>query len=523
MLNLLIISDSPKAMYAKSVLQPVLKVVIDVVADFDLGLKNVFGKRPSTVCIQDQIGGVTGENVARHIQMLLGNSAPQFILLLTCNGKARLIKGLYEHIVDLSQSNETVAENITNTLKSLLGDEWDKIYIPPKLTPALVRSSVILPEESQADVELSRISESVPKTVDSDRAQTIRIDEAETDLVERNSGHQDENPDAESSLVTDKTGAGPTDERKPAAAVISTPSIVVPAPPAPSAPPAPPAPPVPPVPPVAPVPPVPPETSFSATPLVRSVASTSVNMNIPSAATPVKPDQVPLSSPPPALAPPAPAEFKTRKKTLSAEKHIPDDLLFALKEDYRSESPNVRRRFIIALLCVASVAGGWYLVVQGPLSVHSQKQNTMPSSGVEQVPNVVPSGAPEKKPVQAPLSKQVVTPLLPGFIPKDGHDPSYAAKNPGWERYAGKSAEFRVFGASGRLQALQVLALHNVPLSQSLFKTVLQEFTGCSDYRITSRSREAGVRIESGTIQNKYEIMIYRKKGALIAFAVSIN
>jgi len=167
MLNLLIISDSPKAMYAKSVLQPVLKVVIDVVADFDLGLKNVFGKRPSTVCIQDQIGGVTGENVARHIQMLLGNSAPQFILLLTGNGKVRLIKGLYEHIVDLSQSNETVAENITNTLKSLLGDEWDKIYIPPKLTPALVRSSVILPEESQADVELSRISESVPKTVDS--------------------------------------------------------------------------------------------------------------------------------------------------------------------------------------------------------------------------------------------------------------------------------------------------------------------------------------------------------------------
>jgi len=75
MLNLLFISDSPKVEYIKSVLQPVLKVIIDVVADFDHGLKDVFEKRPGTVCIQDQIGGVTGESVARHIQMLLSTSS----------------------------------------------------------------------------------------------------------------------------------------------------------------------------------------------------------------------------------------------------------------------------------------------------------------------------------------------------------------------------------------------------------------------------------------------------------------
>ncbi|MDD2855515.1 MAG: hypothetical protein PHU01_08295 [Desulfuromonadaceae bacterium] len=106
MLNLLLISDSSKIENIKTILQPGLKVIIDVVADFDQGLKNVFEKRPATVCIQDQIGGVTGESVARHIQMLLDNSAPTFILLHTGSGSAKMVKGLYAHFIDLSKSNE---------------------------------------------------------------------------------------------------------------------------------------------------------------------------------------------------------------------------------------------------------------------------------------------------------------------------------------------------------------------------------------------------------------------------------
>ena len=89
MLNLLIISNSPKALQIQKFIQPLIKAKIDVVGDFDHGLKDVFEKRPATVIIQEQIAGVTGESVARHIQMLLGASAPTFILLHKGNGKAR--------------------------------------------------------------------------------------------------------------------------------------------------------------------------------------------------------------------------------------------------------------------------------------------------------------------------------------------------------------------------------------------------------------------------------------------------
>ncbi len=80
MINLLFISNSPRAELLRVHFQQILKIRIDVVEDFDHGLKDVFEKRPVTVCIQDQIAGVTGESVARHIQLLLGNGAPSFVL-----------------------------------------------------------------------------------------------------------------------------------------------------------------------------------------------------------------------------------------------------------------------------------------------------------------------------------------------------------------------------------------------------------------------------------------------------------
>lgn len=154
MFNLLFISDSPKAEYIKGELQPVLKIIVDVVTDYDHGLKAVFEKRPEIVCIQGHIGGVTGESVARHIQMLLGNGAPKFILLHTGNCKARTIRGLYEHLIDLSQPNEMLAENVICTLKSLLGDQWEKIYIPPKPSLASEWSSVAVPEVPYEDSDM---------------------------------------------------------------------------------------------------------------------------------------------------------------------------------------------------------------------------------------------------------------------------------------------------------------------------------------------------------------------------------
>jgi hypothetical protein len=537
MLNLLFISDSPKVEYIKSVLQPVLKVIIDVVNDFDLGLKDVFEKRPATVCIQDQIGGVTGESVARHIQMLLGNSAPTFILLHTGNGKARAIKGLYEHLVDMSQLKEKVAEEIKNTLKSLLGDQWEKIYIPPKLSSYSVRSSVAVPEESRedadkliddflSDLETSGFSavdnqpsftsvpdivskktsgapqsadpgrlESVSGTVESDRAQSINDDLEEMLLLEGNKGRRDESSAKVSSVFDAESVAVPIDSPKPATAAKKQLTSVVPEP-------------------LASI-----EISSGRTQLKKSAVSTAEKQEIHTAATPVTRPQKHQ-----APATPAAAEFRISQNALPpVEEYIPEDLLLAFENNYRSESLFLRRSVVIALVCVVCAAGGWYFVKQKPQLISSLKQRFIPSSGAKLAPVMVSAATSVQKPVSPPLLQAVVIPLLPRFIPKDGHDSSYALKNPGWERYVGRHAEFRVFSASGRIQAVQVLAVKEELLTESLIKSVLQEFAGSSEYQITSRNTIAGVRVEGGKIQNKDEVIIYRKNGAVKAFVVSVN
>lgn len=525
MLNLLFISDSPKAEYVKGALQPLLKVIIDVVTDFDHGLRDVFEKRPATVCIQDQIGGVTGESVARHIQMLLGNSAPTFILLHSGNGKARAIKGLYEHLVDLNQPNAALAEEIKNTLKSLLGDQWEKIYIPPKLSPAVVRASVSVPEESRedadklvddflSDLETSGFSatdaqspaksapdllfgdkavapqsetpwelDNVTGTVESERAQAINDDLAELLLMEQEKIISDKKQAAVSSSANIKPELAPADASKPSAPPVTTQTVGVSGPSAPAQKEA--------------------VKILSEKPVVTAIEKKDTR----NAAVQVT---VPTASPA--------AEFRISHDT-PADDHIPEDLFLAFEENYRSESLFMRRSVIIGIVCAVFVVGGWYFVKQRPQLINSLKQRLMPSSAAKRPPVALPA----QKPVPPPVQQPVLTPPLPTFIPQDGHDSSFAVKNPGWERYVGKLNEFRIFSVSGRIQALQVLAVKDAPISESLLKSVMQEFVGKQEYRITSLSTKAGVRVEKGIIQDKGEIIIYRKNGALKAFVMSVN
>jgi hypothetical protein len=549
MLNLLFISDSPKVEYIKNALQPVLKVIIDVVTDFDHGLKDVFEKRPATVCIQDQIGGVTGESVARHIQMLLGNSAPTFILLHTGNGKARLIKGLYEYLVDLSQSDETVAEDITNTLKSLLGDQWHKIYIPPKLTPALVRSSVAVPEESRVDADrlvddfLSDLETAGFSTVDDPTAVVADTSfDSMADISMEAPGRPNTLSDAAGSVHELRTkvqstndemadllpGRGetgtPVEPPVGARAVATESGVTVGSEPKP-----------------APVVASPPPAAEIMEPTGKTVRAAPPEKPVvptltPKEAQPVVPVNRPLSprpalahQEPQTLAPPTPSEFRINHTAPSHEDEIPEDLLLAFEENYRPEPFYMRRAVIIPLVSIALIAGGWYFITQKPQLISSLTQQFTPTPVIKPLPKVEPPKIPLTVPVtvQPPPAPQPVAPTpslaLPVFIPANGHDPSYALKNPGWDRFVGTDAEFRVFKTAGRLQAVQVLAMNEVPVSPTMMATVLKEFAGSSEYQITSRSKKAGVRVEKGSIQNKYEIMVYRKKGAVKAFVVSAN
>ncbi|MDD2271334.1 MAG: hypothetical protein PHP95_05555 [Desulfuromonadaceae bacterium] len=497
MLNLLFISDSPKTESIKSELQPFLKVIIDVVTDFDSGLRDVFEKRPTVVCIQDQIGTVTGESVARHIQMLLGSGAPTFILLHTGKSKAKAIKGLYESVIDLGQPGNVLAEEVKNSIKLLLGDKWDKIYIPPKPAPVAAKPSLPVTAESRenadklvdgflSDLKMSglAVTEDQPQAqsvsdelivkppnvsslqpgnglgnAEADRAKAINDDLVELLLLESGKAWQDERSAAVSDGVNALQETVSPEIPKPKAAAVKPQPVV-------------------------------------------------------SAKSPA----APVAKPQPAAAPAA-AEFRISRNTIQEDDHIPEDVLLEFEQSYRPASAGLRRGVVIALGCAICVASVWYLVNQKPQLVNSLKQRLIPASVTK--PETLSTPVTLVVPVQKPVSTPV--PSLPAFIPKNGYDASFAVKNPGWQRYVGKDNEFRVFKTAAHIQAVQVLSVKDAPVSESLLKSVLQELAGSADYKITSRSKNAGIHIENGTIQDKAEIVIYRKNRDIKAFVVSIN
>lgn len=571
MLNLLFISDNPKVEYLKNSLQPVLKVIIDVVSDFDHGLKDVFEKRPTTVCVQDQIGGVTGESVARHIQMLLGNSAPTFILLHSGNGKARVIKGLYEHLVDLSQSDEALAENMKSTLMALLGDQWDKVYIPPKNAPPAVRQIAAVPEESReeadklvddflSDLENSGftttdelppemlpempVSTVAPKEQggpelfappahtdilfgvhDSEHIQTTSDEMAELLLAEVNKAARQKNPGTASTDGNDMPEADVDFLQQ------STSPLKSPAPP--------------------PLPslsqsasPVPPSRGVSSSTALseRAAPAMSATADIPPprAAAPAQKTASPAktvrpaasdkpiisgastgaaqAAKPAAAATHSAADFRIRQISSAADDHVPGELLQAFEDNYRVTSQSVWRSVFIALFCLLCAVGVWYVAVKQPLLVSSLKQRLFSSALFNRPPAVAVSN-----PVTAPAQPAVSVPSVPPFIPKEGRDGEYAAKNPGWERYVGPQAEFRLFSAAGRVQAAQVLSVGEASVPAVLITTVLQNYAGSAEYRIHTRNTKAGVLVERGSIRDKGEVIVYRKNGVVKAFVLAIN
>ncbi|MDD2732720.1 MAG: hypothetical protein PHF56_02170 [Desulfuromonadaceae bacterium] len=529
MLNLLFISDSPKAEQIKNELQPLLKVIIDVVTDFDRGMKDVFEKRPATVCIQDHIGGVTGESVARHIQMLLGGGAPTFILFHTGNAKAREINGLFENLVDLSLSHDSVIENLLGTLKLLLGDNWKKIYIPLTLTHASVGSAVSDTEELReypdkpvavitSDLEApGNLAVGDPNSLTLDQViaakKMSRGAQSESAQIAENSSSLSmpaKGPSANDEIVKLLQAEAKKSEQEEYRAQLSSGGIAT----------------------SINIPDVSLTAENKAGKRVPSViAGSPEQIAAPSGKTPSKKPvdpslgKIDLKSDATAIAsPPAlPAEeFRISKDIPPFDDHLPEGLLLAFEENYRSKSLFMRRSYIIVLVFIVCVAGGWYLLAQKPQTVKSLKQRFLPSSATKKAPVVVTTTIPAPKPVELPLPLPVVAPVLPSFIPKDGIDPTFSQKKPGWNRYVDKQYEYRVFSTEARIQAIQVLS-NSASIPESLIKSVMQELTGSSKYQILSQTTKDGVRVETGKVQNKGEVILYRKNGSVKAFVVSVN
>ena len=519
MVNLLFISNSTKIDAIRNALQPFLKVKIDIVADFDFGLKDVFEKRPATVFIQDQIAGVTGESVARHIQMLLGAGSPSFIYMHEASSKAKQIKGLFEYLIDLSQADAKVVADIQATLKSLLGPQWEKIYIPSKIDNASIRTVAAVPDDGSAcadQLEDDLISglDSIGSDSSGNKSTTSCtsgrlatenesfqvVSSAQDQLSEMLSETRREQYAPEAAPVTtedfskgvyipdaNQQRQQPTLSNRPEALVsVKSPVSAQPQPA--------------------------PKGNVAPVPGVHKKPDTGVTVSTVSQS---MPEDRPLQQA-------STADFVILGE-LPDEDVVPEDLLRVFEGNYYAHPGRWKRNVIIALVLVVCVGGGlWYLLKQKPQHLARLSRPSGQAVVVATAGRPVEPAISIQKPATSSALKSKV-PTLPLFIPQAGLDNSFSSLKPGWERYVDASFDFRIYRIADKIKALQVLGVNNHAISEAKLKSILIELLGDGEYRVKSREQKLGYHILRATVGQKAELLIYRKKTTIRAFVVSLD
>jgi flagellar FliL protein len=484
MVNLLFISSNPKIDIIKKALQPSLKIKIDFVGDFDIGLKEVFDKRAALVFIQDQIAGVTGENVARHIQLLLGSGAPAFVFMHEGNPKAKPIKGLCDHLIDLSQDDTALLADIQATLKLLLGAQWQKLYVPPKANVPDLMPTPVVPEGHRVNADIveensiSNLRDVTQSFDNNNKVPDIAEPETSTELpLEFMTSTLDQLKEVtEAAASTHKN-------KKIVTATAIDPGIKN----------------------ISGTP----ETAASSDNLVSTATSQQISLQAAHDATAVS------EKSPSTLF--SPVDLRRERESI-AEEVAMEESLRVLEANYLSKTRAKKRYQAIAVAVILGLIGGsWYLFKQTP----HPTQTVVKESIQANVPGPVTSAPVVQQSISS--TQRMVPDVLPSFIPLAGHDRAFALQKPGWERYVGTDSEFRVFRSDGKLKAVQVLATNGHVISESRLKTILIELTGTGEYGISSHEQKFGFQVSRATVNRKADLLIYRKKSAVHAFVVSLD
>lgn len=134
-------------------------------------------------------------------------------------------------------------------------------------------------------------------------------------------------------------------------------------------------------------------------------------------------------------------------------------------------------------------------------------------------PVVKAQGAPEAKPQPAAAppaapaaSAAAGQKALPSLLGQTKPDPEYAKSHPGWQRYLGTSAEYKVFKEGERYKALQVLTLHGETLPEQLLTRALREFGGTEKYRLGAAAAKGKYLVQQGDASGGVAITVYRNK-----------
>ena len=499
MLNLLIISNNIKAESIRKILQPMLRAKIDILGDFDLGLKEVFEKRPTTVLIQEHLDGVSAENVARHIQMLLGKSGPTFILLHDGNSSAKPVKGLFDHVVDLSMPAKPFFEDMISKLKLVYGDQWEKFYI-------------------SSDSKSSEPVVDVATIVDSDAANRM-VDELLSDLNSENESIEEKvvSPSAENakSEVGEDTPFLATKTEEIAALLmeaanesrtiqLATEDLKV-------------------VPQIeTPKPQIKEIPSNNSNPQPRPVSAVKSSVSLKSGQ---NTDSQKVSCPLPQI---NAGGTESPQPDLSK---LSDDILLSFEKNYRTDSSHWKSVAIIGLIVACILAGGWYLLRNNlTMIAMTKKKQEAPAASVAQPINSAVSGTVPANSIQMPLSSSTKSvnaakATLPSFVPLNGRDLTYSGSGPGWERYLSESVDIRLLRTEGRIRAIQVLAVKGATLSDVYLKNVLKELVGNDQLKQLSINQKQGFKMQRYGLNPKGEILIYRNKvsDAISAFVLSLD
>jgi hypothetical protein len=497
MLNLLILSNNIKAESIRKKLQPMLKARIDILGDFDLGLKEVFEKRPTTVLIQEHLDGVSADNVARHIQMLLGKSGPTFILLHDGNPSAKPVKGLFDHVIDLSVPAKPFFKELISKLKLIYGDQWEKLYIPPDSSGFEPVVDVVPVLDSDAanrmvDELLSDLNSENEPIEEKVVSRPTEIAKTEIDKETRFLATKTEEIAALLMEAANESRTIQLSTEEPKAVLsIETPK---------------------------------PQTKEinpnNITPQSRpvSISKTSVTVNpgqnadslVVVGTSPLPQDDV--------------GRTESSQPDLSK---ISDDILLSFEKNYRTDSSHWKSVAVIGGIVACILAGGWYLLSNNlAMFAMAKKNQEAPAASIAQpVKPAIPANI-----IQQPLSTSTKSvneakATLPSFVPSKGRDLTFSGKGPGWERYLSESVDIRLFRSEGKMMAIQVLGVKGVTISDSYLKNVLKEVMGNDQLKQLSVNQKHGLKMQRYSLNPKGELLIYRDKasGLISAFVLSLD
>lgn len=132
-------------------------------------------------------------------------------------------------------------------------------------------------------------------------------------------------------------------------------------------------------------------------------------------------------------------------------------------------------------------------------------------------PEVKPHSGPGAEPAKpaAKPAPQTGLKTLPPILQGLKVDPEYAKTEPGWVRYIGATAEYKLFKEADLYRAIQVIALAGGTVPDQLFKRLLLEFGGSDSYRVESTGKKGDYLLEHGTVNGQVGLTIYRRKDDL--------